>query len=154
MCFWYQKVFLSSIKQNLKYVLILCIRVICRSTSIVGDIFVEFMKFSNMSIDFSFDNMIYWQIDGVSIGSCLDPVMATIFVGSYELNLLAHIENPQCCFLYVVDTFVYLIIRSDLCFFFFHGLLNKIHPVLWFTFKKENKAILPFLDALFFFFIP
>lgn len=44
-------------------------------------IFSELMKFSTMSVEFSFDVMLYRQIDGILMGSPLGPILANIFVG-------------------------------------------------------------------------
>ena len=47
------------------------------------DMFVELMKFSTLSVVFSFNDTGYKQTGGVAMGSPLDPALANIFVG-YE----------------------------------------------------------------------
>lgn len=59
-----------------------------------GGTLVEFMEFGTMSVEFSFDKIMYRQIDKIFIGFLLGPVMTSIFVGFYEQDLLAHDENP------------------------------------------------------------
>ena len=44
-------------------------------------VFVELMKFATTSVEFSFDNIMYRQVDGISIRSALGPTMAGIFPG-------------------------------------------------------------------------
>ena len=38
-------------------------------------------------VQFSFDDKMWQQVDGVAIGSLLGPVLANIFVGFYEQRL-------------------------------------------------------------------
>ena len=48
------------------------------------DSFVELMKSATSSVEFSFNNTIYKQTDGVAMGSPLGPSLADIFVEYYE----------------------------------------------------------------------
>lgn len=66
----------------------LCIMVIFSSPCIPETVFVE-LNFTTMSLEFSFENVMYMQIDGISMGSSLGPVMANIFMGLYEKRLSA-----------------------------------------------------------------
>ena len=58
------------------------------------------------TVEFSFDNIIYRQIDGVAMGSPLGPALANIFVGYYEKKRFSEISKPAVYFRYVDDTFV------------------------------------------------
>ena len=53
------------------------------------DIFVELMKSITSSIEFSFNNTMYKQTDGVAMRSPLGPALANIFVGYYEEKLFS-----------------------------------------------------------------
>ena len=48
------------------------------------DVFLELMHSATSMIEFSFDNVIYKQIDRVARGSPLGPALANIFVGNHE----------------------------------------------------------------------
>ena len=47
------------------------------------------MKFATASTEFSFDNIMYRLVDGISMGSALGPTMAGIFVGFHEVDLFS-----------------------------------------------------------------
>ena len=47
------------------------------------DVFVELMKSATSSVEFSFNNTMYKQTDGLAMESSLGPTLANIFVGYY-----------------------------------------------------------------------
>ena len=108
-------------------------------------VFVELMKFATKFIKFSFDNIMYRQVDGISMGSALGPTMAGIFVGFHEVDLFSKYKAPEVYFRYGDDTFCAFKSEIELGEFFLH--LNNMHPALRFTLEKENNSTLPFLDV-------
>ena len=64
-------------------------------------IFVELMTMST-SVEFSFNNIKYRQIDGVAVVSTL----ALDFVGYYESKLFQTTSKPEMYYRYMDDTFV------------------------------------------------
>ena len=100
------------------------------------------MQTATFSIEFSFNNIMHRQIDGVAMSSPL----ANIFVGYYKALLFKRVNKPLMYYRYVDDTFA-VFNKEDKCNkFFFH--LNSLHPLLRFTFEKECNWTLPFLDVL------
>ena len=69
------------------------------------EIFVKLLHSAISTVEFSFDNTIYRQIDRVAMGASLGPALAIIFVGYYE-KLFAKISKPAVYFRYVDDTLV------------------------------------------------
>ena len=61
------------------------------------------MKAATNSVEFSFNNIMYRQIDGVAMGSPLSPALA--FIGYYESKLFNEISKPIVYCRYVDDTF-------------------------------------------------
>ena len=59
------------------------------------DVFIELMKSVTSGVEFSFNDIIYKQTDGVAMGSPLGPVLANIFVGFYEEKLFFQTSKPS-----------------------------------------------------------
>ena len=107
------------------------------------DEFVELLRKVTSGVEFSFNNTMYRQCDGVAMGSPLGPVLANIFVGHCE-SLVPAEEWPCLYNRFVDDCFGYHrdVDESDR----FLVTLNSLHPVLKFTREMESDGQLPFLD--------
>ena len=110
------------------------------------DVFIEIMNIATTSVEFSFNNKIYKQIDGVAMGSPLGPALANIFVGYQEEKLFIDNNQPLIYFRYVDDTFA--MFEDELNCNLFLKQLNSLHQSLNFTHEKEVNGKLPFLDVL------
>ena len=110
------------------------------------NIFVQLMQLATSSIEFSFNNNIHRQIDGVAMGSPLGPALANICVGYQEAKLFNIAKRLLVYFRYVDDTFAVFNNEEDCNTFLTH--LNSLHPSLRFTYEKESNNFLPFLDVL------
>ena len=109
-------------------------------------VFVKLMQTATSSVEFSFNNIMHQQIDGVAMGSPLGPSLANIFVGYYEALLFKRVNKLLMYYRYVDDTFAVFNDNDECNKFFFH--LNSLHPSLRFTFETECNRTLPFLDVL------
>ena len=107
-------------------------------------VFIEVMKTATTSAEFSFNNIMYKQIDGVAMGSPLGSALVNIFVGYYESKLFNDISKPTVYFRYVDDTFSLFYKETD--FQKFLTCLNSLS--LQFTNEIEANNSLPFLDVL------
>ena len=98
-------------------------------------------------VEFSFNETMYQQIDGVAIGSPLGPVLANPFVGYQEQRLKITSDADLLLYRrYVDDTFSYHTTHA-------HSeemltQLNALHPALRFTREHEVDNKLPFLDVM------
>ena len=68
------------------------------------EVFIELMETATRSVEFSFNNEMYQQKDGVAMGSPLGPALASIFVGFHEERLFDCDQKPGVYFRYVDDT--------------------------------------------------
>ena len=100
---------------------------------------------STRDVEFSFNNQMYRQIDGVAMGSPLGPVLANIFLGYCE-SLIEDDMWPDMYCRFVDDTFSLFCGRSN-ALEFLHC-LNSLHPALRFTMEEEVENRLPFMDVL------
>ena len=105
----------------------------------------DMLKMATVNVEFSFDNIMYRQVDGVAMGSPLGPILANIFVGFYEEQLFRSGKQPSMYLRYVDDTFVLFDERKEGEEFLER--LNNLHNALQFTKEDENNGKLAFLDV-------
>ena len=102
------------------------------------------MQFATSGVQFSFDNNMYRQTDGVAVDSALGPALANIFVGFYERQI-GRRSWPDMYARFVDDVFSYFPNKS-FCDRFYER-LNSLHPALRFTREEEQEGSLPFMDV-------
>jgi hypothetical protein len=97
---------------------------------------------------FFFNNKLYDQIDGVSMGSPLGPILANIFMCNFETKAINNYLGikPLVYKRYVDDCFL-IFKTKQLCDAFFRY-INKLHPNIKFTKDEESNDTLSFLDIL------
>jgi hypothetical protein len=106
----------------------------------------ELLRMATVNVEFSFNNCMYRQVDGVAMGSPLGPILANIFVGYYEEQLFASRKKPILYLRYVDDIFALFDTTTEMNDFLVD--LNSLHPSLVFTKEEELNKTLPFLDVL------
>jgi hypothetical protein len=98
---------------------------------------------------FIFDNELYQQVDGVSMGSPISPVLANIFLCDFEKRFLDTCPaefRPSFYKRYVDDTFIVFDTEEQADHFLEY--INNCHPNIHFTIEKEEEKSIPFLDIL------
>ena len=128
----------------------ICAEALCNSDltppSFSKDTFCQLMYSATKSVEFSFDNIMYQQIDNVAMDSSLSPALVNIFVGFYIHLFFKNFSKPLLYFRYVDDTFAVFSNETE-CNQFFQK-VNALHPSLVFTHKNKINNSLSFLDAL------
>ena len=122
------------------YYIIACV---CVCPEIFENTFIKLIRFATKSAEFSLDNIMYRQIDGVSIGSPQGPVLANIFIGFHEKRLSSP-NKPEAYFRYVMICLFNSETEVDWLF----TSLNNIQPALRFPIQCKSNFTLTFLDVL------
>jgi len=107
--------------------------------------FKRLMIMVTTGVEFSFDDVMYRQSDGVAMGSPLGPVLANVFMGYCE-SLIPSSEYPPLYRRFVDDSFAYF--ANVDCLDVFKRKLDCLHPSLKFTCEFESSDSLSFLDVL------
>ena len=107
---------------------------------------IKLMKIATSNVQFSFNNIVYSQIDGVAMGSPLGQTLANIFVGYLE-SKIAKVFSSQIIYIrYVDDCLVISKTVNDNETIF--EKLNSLREKIFFTREVEENNQLPFLDIL------
>ena len=109
-------------------------------------IFTRLLRLATQGM-FLYKNILYQQIDGVSMGNCLAPTVANFFLAYLEVEKLFKIKksfHPKFYARYVDD--VYCVFQSRIDFQEFFNVLNSLHPNITFTVEVGTNK-LPFLDV-------
>ena len=77
----------------------ICTDILYRGPSVASlpfpeDVFIELMGIATKSVAFSFNETMFRQIEGVSMGSPLGPILANIFVGFHKRRLFDKSPKP------------------------------------------------------------
>ena len=104
------------------------------------------MKIATSDVQFSFNNVIYSQVDGVAMGSPLGPTLANIFMGYLETKLVNELSSQALYIRYMDDCLV--ISQSEEVNEALFCKLNALHEKISFTKEVEINNQIPFLDIL------
>ena len=109
------------------------------------DSFKKLIKLATSSVEFSFNEEMYQQKDGVSMGSPLGPTLAGIFMGHLEEKYFEEHHQPLMYHRYVDDCFILFKTKEE-CQKMFAD-FNNLHESISFTMESEINNNLPFLDV-------
>ena len=114
-------------------------------TALSEESFYNLLRMVTSGVEFSFDDTMYRQTDGVAMGSPLGPVLADIFVGWCESRIPDEAWPHVYC-RFVDDAFSHFADREGCDGFLL--ILNTLHPSLQFTCEQEADGRLPYLDVM------
>ena len=95
---------------------------------------------------FSYKISFFKQIYGTPMGSCISPIIASIYVEHIEHTAITTFHIPPSLWLRYVDDTCCILKKDHTNDFHTH--LNSICSHIQFTIEKEHKFSLPFLDVL------
>ena len=96
---------------------------------------------------FLFNDILYEQVDGISMGNPLGPVLAIVFVDWLEEKYMSpHPAFPSTYVRYMDDSIC--VFRDQAQLDLFLAFSNTVHPNITFTKEEEVDGKLPFLDIL------
>ena len=108
---------------------------------------MEMLTFCVETTYFEMGSDIYWQVDGLAMGSPLSPVLANIYMEHFEEMALGSTPvKPSMWLRYIDDTFILWPHQEDVKILMNH--VNSIRPSIQFTIEKEQDNKLSFLDVL------
>ena len=111
------------------------------------DVLRRLIKLCVCDNTFVFNNKVYQQIDGVAMGSSLEPVLTNIWMAHLEEKfILTSALSPQFYRRYVDDTFCLFKKQADV--HLFHDYLNSIDVSTQFDVETESDGQLAFLDTI------
>ena len=104
--------------------------------------------FATKQTHFTFDGIMYDQIDGVAMGSPLAPALANLFLGHHENKWLSDPKANEVIFYkrYVDD--IFCLFENENKFQGFYDFINSSHDNIKFTYEQQVNNTLPFLDVL------
>ena len=116
------------------------------TTQIPKELMKELLLLCTKEVRFAYCNGIYQQNDGVTMGSPLGPVLASIFMVELETSIIPTLERSLLKWKrYVDDTFCYVKIGTvnDIL-----NQLNGFHQNIQFNYELEKNNKLVILDVL------
>lgn len=107
----------------------------------------ELLHLACRNILFSFNDVLYFQTDGMSMGSCLAPTMAAFAMDLLEKQLKNFKGSAPVFYKRYVDD-IFCLFHKNASIDEFHNYMNTLHPNLCFTVETEQDDSLVFLDAM------
>ena len=114
-------------------------------TTLKRDELRKLLELCTKEMHFSFNDVIYKQVDGVAMGSPLGPVLANVFMVELENQLIPKMsEKVSLWERYVDDTFTFI---KENEIENVKNVLNTFHKDIKFTHEVEKNGNIAFLDV-------
>ena len=108
----------------------------------------KLFKIATSETHFIFNNEIYDQIDGVSMGSPLAPILANLFMGYHENDWIEKTQVAKPVFYKIYVDNIFAVFEPELDEEIFHTYLDTKHKIIKFTYENQIENKFPFLDIL------
>ena len=99
---------------------------------------MEALKLCLHSTIFSLNSVLYRQTSGASMGSCVSPAIANIFMESIESSVIESFQKPPIVWIRRVDD-IFCVIKTPVINDFLHH-INGISPSIKFTMEIEENG--------------
>ena len=137
---------------TLKETIIICTNLLYKNVDVIEGInkseFENLLPLATQESYFMFNDILYKQKGGVTMGSPLGPTMANVFLSFYQLKWLEQCPNEFKSVFYrrYVDD-IFGLFESAQHLSKFHVYLNTCHPNMSFSFEQQINDKLSFLDV-------
>jgi hypothetical protein len=108
----------------------------------------ELLEICTTNLTFSFNDNYYKQLDGLSMGSPLVPILAEIYLNNFEKTYVHNNINVQHVFYYRFADDIFIIFSSEINVENAIKIFNTFDSNLKFTHEIQNDNSLNFLDVL------
>ena len=109
--------------------------------------FVDLIELCVKYNSFTFEGKEYRQVHGMAMGSPLSPVLACLFMESFEKSRIKPIIGAHTRYFRYVDDCLVLLPRREKTSTTLDA-INGLHPNIKFTMEEECDERLPFLDMM------
>ena len=109
---------------------------------------LRLFRFGTAQTHFLFKGSFYDQVDGVSMGPFLAPVLADLFMAHLENACIANFTEADILFYVMTMTRLVWVFATEQDAVSFHNYFNSQHPNIRFTMEKEVDGKLVFFDVL------
>ena len=106
----------------------------------------ELLHLCTENLHFIFNGEIFIQIDGVTMGSPLGPILANIFMVELEKIIIPKLEREVKLWRRFVDDTICFAKMDSLNYILLT--INSFHKNIKFTMEIEQNSTTPFLDVL------